>query len=130
MAKIARWMSAMMVAGLVYIPADVSAQQIFNTRELTEIPAIKSAEQAKRVIVRTYPGNLQSRGIGGTVQLRFVIDADGKVVEDSVDIIAAWSKLLGDAAAEAVTDIEFIPGKKDGSAVSSVVMMPIRYAFQ
>ncbi len=63
-------------------------------------------------------------------QLRFVIDADGKVAEDSVDIIAAWSKLLGDAAAEAVTDIAFIPGKKDGSAVSSVVMMPIRYAFQ
>ena len=130
MAKIARWMPAMMVAGLVYIPADVSAQQIFNTRELTEIPAIKSAEQAKRVIVRTYPRNLKSLGIGGTVQLRFVIDADGKVAEESVDIIAAWSKLLGDAAAEAVTEIEFIPGKKDGSAVSSVVMMPIRYAFQ
>ena len=33
MAKIAKWMPAMMVAGILYIPADVSAQQILSTRE-------------------------------------------------------------------------------------------------
>ena len=104
-------MPAMMVAGLLYIPADVSAQEIFTTRELTEIPAIKSAHQAEQVLVRAFSSNLSGVAIHGVVQLRFVVDADGKVDKDSVDIISAWSKWLGHTAAEAVTDIEFVPGK-------------------
>ncbi len=130
MSRISKWVPVMLVAGLFYIPTGVSAQEIYTTKELTELPSIKSAQQAQLVLLESYPRNMQSLGVTGVVQVRFVIDADGKVVEDSVDVIASWSTLLGDAAARAVTAIEFAPGEKDGKAVSSVVMMPIRYTLE
>ena len=127
MSRISKWVPVMLVAGLFYIPTGVSAQEIFTTRELTELPSIKSAQQAQQVLLNSYPSSMQSIGVTGVVQVRFVIDANGKVDEDSVEVIASWSTILGEAAALAVTAIEFTPGEKDGDAVSSVVMMPIRY---
>ena len=120
----------MLVAGLFYIPNGVSAQEIFTTNELTVLPAVRSAQQAHQVLLESYPSSMQFIGVTGVVQIRFVIDSDGKVTEDSVDVITSWSKVLAAAAAQAVTHIEFEPGEKDGVAVSSVVMMPIRYTLE
>ena len=78
-------------------------------------------------IARSYPRNHEGLRIGGTVRVRFLVDAEGNVSSQSVDIIAASSEVVADAAARAVTNIQFVPGKRDGSATSTLVEMPIRY---
>jgi protein TonB len=120
----------LLVAGLAIAPAQAAAQTVFETSDLSEMPSLKSADQTQRAIARSYPQNQQDAGIGGTVQIRFVVGSDGKVAESTVEVLATSSKLLGEAAAKAVSAIEFVPGKKDGSAVASYVVMPIRYAVQ
>ena len=130
MARMPMLLIAMFALGLVFGPSGVEAQQIFEVSDLTEMPSIKSAQQAQRAIVRSYPRNLQDAGIGGTVQVRFVVGEDGNVSSDSIEIVAASSKALGDAAVRAVSDIEFNPGKKDGTAVAAYVVMPIRFTVQ
>lgn len=124
MARIARWGFAALIMAL--IPGSASAQA-FSPDQLSEMPQVKSASQAAQAIQRAYPRSLQENGVGGKVQIRFVVKADGSVDPATVEIVAATVKALGDAAAEAVGKIQFVPGKKDGSAVAAVVVMPITF---
>ena len=127
MRRIVRWAPAMMVVGLLFAPVTAAAQEAFRLSELSEKPSIKSPQQAQRAIARTYPRDMQREGIGGTARIQFIVDVDGKVSADSVEILGSSRETFGEAAASAIADIEFLPGKKDGRAVRSIVVMPIRY---
>ncbi len=128
MARIAKWMPMLALLGLFLSPADGAAQQDYYTlAEVTEQPGLKSGQQAQQVILRAYPRALQDAGIGGRVQLRFIVDATGKVEANTIEVVATTVQLLGDAAAEAMASIEFKPGKKDGSPVRTLVVMPIAF---
>ena len=126
MARFARWGTVAVLAMALGVPAVVSAQ-VVPVSELTEMPQIKSAEQARTAIANSYPPGLRDNGVVGKVQLRFVVNADGSVDPASVEIVAASVKALGEAAAKAVVRIEFVPGKKDGTPVAAQVVMPIAY---
>ncbi len=128
MARIAKWTPALAVLALLLSPADGAAQQDYYTlAEVTERPGLKSGRQAQQVILRSYPQALQDAGVGGKVQLRFVVDANGKVEASTIEVIATTVQALGAAAVEAVAKIEFKPGKKDGSPVRTLVVMPIAF---
>lgn len=127
MARIARWVPMAALAILLAAPTGADAQQAFTPDQLSELPSIKSVTQAQRAISRSYPRALMDAGIEGRVQLRFVVGADGKVDPSSIEVVAASQKAFGEAAAEAIAKIEFKPGKKDGSPVAAVVVMPISY---
>lgn len=126
MARIARWAFVALVLAAAIVPASVSAQA-YTPDQLSEMPKVKSPSQAKQVIARAYPRAMQDNGIGGKVQVRFVVKADGSVDGSSVEVIAATVKALGEAAATAVKDIQFLPGKRMGTAVDAVVVMPIAF---
>ena len=126
MSRFAGLMAAAVVAFLLVAPSAASAQA-FSPEQLSEMPKVKSASQAQKVIERAYPQQMQVAGVGGKVQVRFVVKADGTVDPGTVEVVAATMKALGEAAAEAVCKIEFVPGKKDGSPVASIVMMPISF---
>jgi periplasmic protein TonB len=127
MARIAKWAFAFALLA-VALPHDAAAQDFFTPDQLSEQPSIKSGQQASRAILRSYPRGLRDAGIGGSVQVRFIIDTDGKVDPTSVEIVAASVNALGEAATKALEDIQFTPGKKDGASVRSMVVMPIVYA--
>lgn len=55
-------------------PAEVFA---YTVAELNEIPRLRNQLQMTSVFERLYPRILQDAGIGGTVWLEFVIEADG-----------------------------------------------------
>ncbi|MEQ9400737.1 MAG: energy transducer TonB [Longimicrobiales bacterium] len=126
MARIARWMPMAALIALALIPRAGQAQ-VYQPHELTEPPAVKSAQEAQRLILRSYPRALRDNGIGGRVQVRFVVTSSGSVDPASIEVVAASVKALGEAATKAIEDLTFEPGKKDGAPVSSVVVMPITY---
>ncbi len=128
MARIARWAPVVVALTLLLSPADGAAQQDYYTlAEVTERPGLKSPRQAQQVILNSYPQSLQDARVEGRVQLRFVVDANGKVEASTIQVIAAPVPALGEAAVEAVAKIEFEPGKKDGSPVRTLVVMPIAF---
>ena len=128
MARIAKWTPVVGALALLLVPVQSAAQdEVYSLAEVTEQPGLKSGRQAQRVILRSYPRQLQDAGIGGKVQVRFIVDASGKVEEDSIEVVATTVQALGVAAVKAVADIQFVPGKKDGNPVRTRVVMPISF---
>jgi TonB family protein len=59
-----------------------------------------------------YPSELKKRGIGGTVQLRATVKADGTVKDIAV---IGGSPALADAAKASVREWKFAPGSAETS---------------
>ena len=128
MARIAKCSPLLALLALLLSPVDGAAQQDYYTlAEVTERPGLKNGREAQRTILRSYPQRLQDAGLGGRVVLRFIVDATGKVEASTVEVVDTSLQALSAAAVEAITEIEFNPGKKDGNAVRTQVVMPIAY---
>ena len=104
-----------------------SAERVYTNEELTDLPRLLSPSRAQRLIEESYPPDLKRAGIGGRVQVRFIIGADGKVEPESVPVLAATGAAPGDAAAKMVPKLEFRPGKIGDKAVRSIAVLPITY---
>ena len=115
------------VALLVATPSLIDGQTVYAPNELTEMPKIADMKHAQRVIQGSYPAALRDQNVAGKVQVQFVVMEDGSVDPASVTVMQASIAELGEAAADAVKQLKFKPGKKDGTAVRSRVVIPIAY---
>ena len=71
----------------------------------------------------TYTHDIEHFGDGGTVDLLFLVDADGKAQDVSVLNSSDWSR-LDKVAREAFAVCTFVPGKIDGKPAPAVVRVP------
>jgi len=86
-------------------------------------------DQPPRVIVHTaplYPTQAQMREIEGFVEVRFLVDDQGRVSNITV-LNASPPGLFDDAVVRAVGTWRFDPGRIDGRAVASWVETTIRF---
>lgn len=72
-----------------------------------------------------YPDFARRAGIQGTVFVQFVVDESGKVVDPQV--LRGVHRLLDDAAVEAITQMQFEPGKQRGQEVRVRMSLPVRF---
>ena len=101
--------------------------EVFGAEDLSSPPKLVSPAATARLVARSFPEDMRRAGTGGTVQLQFVIGADGKVEPSSIEVIDAPTGAFGTAAKSVVEKMEFVPGKKNGSAVRARVQLPITY---
>ena len=121
-------LAAAMTFTIAISPAVLHAQgEAHEMSELETLPKFISASAAARLIQASYPEALRRAGINGTVQLEFVVGASGKVEPGSVQVVAASSPRLGEAAKEIAEKIEFTPGTIKGEAVRAKVLLPLVY---
>ena len=121
-------LAAVGLAAALALPRVAAAQgEVFGGEDLSSPPKLVSAAAAARLVARSYPEDARKAGTGGTVQLQFVIGRDGKVEAGSIEVLGAPSPSLGNAAKTVAERMEFVPGKKDGSAVRARVQLPIVY---
>ncbi len=114
------------LAALVAAP-EAGVAQVYTPDQLSEMPQIDSPRDAMQAIQESYPRRLRDRGIEGRVQVSFVVNSDGRVDPESVEVVQSENSELKDAAMQAVRQIRFRPGRKDGSAVAARVVIPIAY---
>ena len=120
--------AATVVAAALAAPRLVVAQgPVLGAEELTTPPKLVSPAAAARLVARSYPQELRRTGTGGTVQLEFIIGANGKVEPGSVQVVDSPAPALGAAAKAVAEKMEFVPGKKDGAPVRARVQLPIAY---
>ena len=125
-ASLARLALACALAGVV--PSIAAAQEkIYAADELTTKPKLSSAARTAQLVQKSYPEKLRSAGVDGTVQVQFVIGADGKVEGSSIEVIHASVPALAEAAREVAGKIEFSPGKVNDAPVRTRVLLPIVY---
>lgn len=108
-------------------PAAAQEDKVYPISELSNPPKLTSTVLAARLIQESYPAELRSRGVGGMVELQFIVDSKGKVDPTSVEIVEATQTALGEAAKKVVTRLDFSPGKLHGASVRTKVLLPIIY---
>jgi periplasmic protein TonB len=112
----------------VLVTVTASAQEkVYPPEELSELPKIARSADAVAAINEEYPKELKAARIGGRVQVRMILNADGTVDPSSVQIVAATNELLGEAALRAVKRMQFAPGKANGKPVRTVVLLPLKF---
>ncbi|MBA3918090.1 MAG: hypothetical protein C0516_05845 [Gemmatimonas sp.] len=119
--------ATLLLAGPLASTAAAQDDKVYPMSELTNPPKLSSTTLAARLIQESYPADLKSRGVGGMVELQFVVDSKGKVEPASVQVVDATQTALGEAAKKVVAKLEFNPGKLNGSAVKTKVVLPIIY---
>ncbi|MGH7504709.1 MAG: energy transducer TonB [Longimicrobiales bacterium] len=119
--------AVLMLLAVLMMPAESAAQKLYTAAQLTQAPKVVSMEKTARMIQGSYPDHLRSRGIGGTVQLQFVVGPDGKVEPSSVEVLATTVEELGEAAKRVAERLEFFPPKVKDVAVRAKVILPIVY---
>ena len=103
---------------------DISAAPTFTP--FTVKPDIRNRAAVAAALVREYPPLLRDAGIGGTVDVWFFIDEEGKVVRTQVDK-SSGHKALDDAAIEVADIIQFTPALNRDKRVPVLISLPITF---
>lgn len=74
-----------------------------------------------------YPLLAREKGYEGTVYLRVLVRADGRVERLAIDRSSGY-EILDRAAVDSVKEWAFFPAKKSGKSVESWVLLPVRFA--
>lgn len=103
---------------------DISAAPTFTP--YTVQPDIKNRNEVARALEREYPPLLRDAGIGGTVQVWFFIDEEGRVQRTQVNQ-SSGHKALDDAAIQVANIIEFTPALNRDKRVPVWISLPITF---
>lgn len=122
-------------AALLLIAAPLSlraqdAAKVYAPHELQARPKLAAPASAARTIQSSYPAKLRNAGISGEVEIEFVVGADGKVEDGTIEVLAATVPALADAAKAVAPKLSFVPGKVQGAPVRAKVTLPIIYRAQ
>ena len=87
-------------------PDSLSTTTVLAESQVDELPELVAAGALR------YPAVLQASGIDGAVTLTSVIDTDGRVEPDGIQIVSATQQGFVPAATEAVLTSRFRPARK------------------
>ena len=107
-------------------PAEVKpykAARYASSAQVSELPEVLNRDALN--IKRYYPPLALKKEFEGDVVLRLLIDSDGTIAK--VDIVSDPGEALGPAAARAVRELRFRPGKVNGEAVATTIPFTIRF---
>ena len=106
---------------------DISAAPTFTP--YTVRPDLKNRSEVGRALTREYPPLLRDAGIGGTVNVWFFIDENGRVVNTRIQE-SSGHKALDDAALKVASIMEFTPALNRDKRVQVWVAFPITFQIQ
>jgi TonB family protein len=111
------------------LPADYDAESIADAPTFTPYtvrPDITNRTEVARALEDAYPRELRDEGIGGTVNVWFLIDETGAVRRAMVNETSGH-ELLDDAALEVAETIEFTPAMNRDKNVAVWISLPITF---
>lgn len=109
--------AAAMVAELI------AEQQVYEEREV-DVPA---RQHPTSPVAPLYPDAMFGSGVEGAAVAEFVVETDGKVRTETINIVTATHPSFGDAARRALVSAIFMPAQKNGLLVAQVVQLTIRF---
>jgi protein TonB len=77
-----------------------------------------------------YPESLKSVGVEGTVSMRFIVGADGRVEAGSIDVISTPHKLFAEAVRRSLLETRYRPAEAGGHPVRQVVEQTFSFKIQ
>ena len=99
------------------------AERYAPAAQVSELPEPLNRDQVN--INKYYPPDARKKEFEGEVVLKLLIDSDGSIAK--VEIISDPGEGLGAAAARAILEYRFSPGKVNGVAVATTVPFKITF---
>src|SRR5687768_12160611 len=111
------------MVGLVGLAALLVAASA-GAQTAAEFPDYDEPPQPLKQSRPKYPAEAFRRGIEGTVDIKFVIDEEGRVIDP---IVVRSIPELDKAALDCVRKWRFKPAQKDGRVVKSTALAPVTF---
>ncbi len=115
-------------------PILVSPQARRDLRQMLATLAVYTADQvdsqaklADSTFGVVYPPGLYAERVNGSVIVEFVVDAEGKVEEGTLGIVASSNPLFSEAVARAVEGALFTPARLKGVSVRQLILQPFSF---
>jgi protein TonB len=106
------------------IQTDVSAAPTFTP--FTVAPTLQNMREVQRALTIEYPTVLRDSGIGGSVNVWFFIDEEGRVIQTQVNESSGYDA-LDDAALKVADIMRFSPAMNRENRVQVWVSLPITF---
>jgi protein TonB len=106
-------------------PVAVAAEAPEKPEAVLDLRQLQQPPKAVKQVPPVYPYELKKKRIQGEALIMFIVDHSGTVRD--VTVKRCTHPDMGAAAAEAVSQWVFEPGIKDGKAVHTRMMVPIRF---
>ena len=125
-----------LVLSLLFIGAPVAAHAQDTTASTPAKPSAYFEFQVERTALPlpsamagvTYPPELRSQGVEGTVLVQFIVDTDGKPDMSTFKVLKSPHELFTKSVHDAVAKMRFQPAQIDGRNVRQVVQQPFTFA--
>ena len=88
---------------------------------------VDRAVQITRAAAPRYPDALKSVGVEGTVTMRFVVSADGRVEPGSIEVLSTPHKLFAAAVRAALLDTRYRAAEAGGRSVRQLVQQTFSF---
>ncbi len=90
-------------------------------------PELSNRSDVGRALERNYPPLLRDAGVGGTVQLKFRVNEDGRVDASTIEVVSSDNEQFSEAAKKVVERMRFRPAKVNDRPVKVLVTLPISF---
>ncbi len=122
-------LEATLAAGEQQVRQAQAAQQAQPAQPAEPTPSVVSESSLTRTryVPPQFPDNARQRGIGGWVELQFLVGTDGKVSDVAI-VGAEPAGIFEQAALEAVHNWRYQPVVRDGQTVSQRARVRLRFA--
>jgi TonB family protein len=105
------------------LEALVASLSVFTADQVDKVAVLDSARQVKI----PYPPPLYAAHIHGDVLAEFIVDAQGRVEEDSFGIVSSSHPLFSAAVRSVVNALAFAPALRAGKPVRQLVHQPFTF---
>ncbi|HEX2079779.1 MAG TPA: energy transducer TonB [Longimicrobium sp.] len=110
-------------AGAQQVAANTA--RVYELHEVEVLPRPQNAAEFTAALAQAYPAHLREAGVGGTVQVAFVIGADGTPGE--VRVLSTPDSSFSGPTVQAVSLLRFTPAQAGGQPVAVRVEQPITW---
>jgi TonB family protein len=110
-------------AGAQQIAANTG--RVYELHEVEVLPRPQNAAEFTAALSQGYPAHLRQGGVGGTVQVAFVVGADGQPAE--VRVVSTPDSSFVAPTVQAVSLLRFTPAQVGGRPVAVRVEQPITW---
>lgn len=109
------------------VVAPVDSSFNYEVGVLDRVPELTNKSSIASRMERLYPRRFQDAGIGGTVDLEFVVLPNGRVEASSVKVVSSTHDEFAKLSSQVAEQFRFRPGIYKGEEVRVLVKMPIAW---
>jgi periplasmic protein TonB len=102
----------------------------FSANLVDRRASLSNQSQVVRLLERLYPQDLKASGMEGSVQVQFVVSAEGRVDMSTVQVMSTTHPEFSAATIQALKDFRFTPARKGSHNVRMLTTLPIVWKLQ